>query len=110
VAAVSGAIGSPLNNNECRETSTCPIFYEVKMSKLKQWLVTKYLQIEEQAVEAITTANFYGNLFTERQKFYIVVFFMALIAMGGSHGAVQFIALVYIMNKMTPDDKDDKQK
>ena len=27
VMAVSGAIGLSLNNNECRETSTCPILF-----------------------------------------------------------------------------------
>ena len=90
-------------------TSTCPFFYEVKMSKFKAWVVDKYLQLEQQAVEAITTANFYGNLFTERQKFYIVAFFMALMALAGAYGAVQFIGLVYIMSKMTPEDKDDEK-
>ena len=80
------------------------------MSKLKQWLVTKYLKIEEQAVDAINTANFYGNLFTDRQKFNIVVFFMGLFALSGLHGEVQFIELVYIMIKMTPPEKDDKQE
>lgn len=78
------------------------------MSKLKTWLVDKYLQLEQQAVDAIGTANFYGNLFTERQKYYIIVFFMSLFAVSGLHGAVQFIALVYIMGKMTPEDKDEK--
>jgi hypothetical protein len=90
-------------------TSTCPFFYEVKMSKFKAWLVDKYLQLEQQAVEAITTANFYGNLFTERQKFYIVAFFMALMALAGAYGAVQFIGLVYIMSRMTPEDKDEEK-
>ena len=84
-----------------------PFFYEVKMSKLKAWLVTKYLEIEGRAVDAITTANFYGSLFTERQKFYFVVFFMGLFAFAGASGAVQFIALVYIMSKMTPNDPDE---
>ena len=79
------------------------------MSKFKAWVVDKYLQLEQQAVEAITTANFYGNLFTERQKFYIVTFFMALMALAGAYGAVQFIGLVYIMSKMTPEDKDDEK-
>ena len=79
------------------------------MSKFKAWLVDKYLQLEQQAVEAITTANFYGNLFTERQKFYIVAFFMALMALAGAYGAVQFIGLVYIMSRMTPEDKDDEK-
>lgn len=87
-----------------------PFFYEVKMSKLKTWFVDKYLQLEQQAVDAINTANFYGNLFTDRQKFNIVVFFMGLFAICGLHGAVQFIALVYIMNKMTPEDKDENEK
>jgi hypothetical protein len=82
-----------------------PPFYEVKMSKLKDWVVTKYLNFEAQAVQAIETANFYGNLFTERQKFYIAVTFMVLMAVSGLYGAVQFIGLVYIMSKMTPDDK-----
>ena len=91
-------------------TSTCPFFYEVKMSKLKQWFVAKYLKLEQQAVDAIVTANFYGNLFTDRQKFNIVVFFMGLFAISGLQGAVQFIALVYIMSRMTPPDKDDKQE
>ncbi len=84
-----------------------PFFYEVKMSKFKAWLVDKYLQLENQAIQAITTANFYGNLFTERQKFYIIATFMALLAMAGASGAVQFIGLVYIMGKMTPEDKDE---
>ena len=80
------------------------------MSKLKQWLAAKYLQLEQQAVDAIGTANFYGNLFTDRQKFNIVVFFMGLFALSGLHGAVQLIALVYIMSKMTPEDKDEDKK
>ena len=81
------------------------------MSKLKAWVVSKYLKFEEQAVRAIQTADFYGNLFTERQKFYIAVVAMALMLMSGLPSAVQFIGLIYIMNKMTPDDeKDDKQE
>jgi hypothetical protein len=76
------------------------------MSKLKEWLVTKYLNLETQAVKAMETADFYGNLFTERQKFYIAVFFMLLMLMAGLYGAVQFIGLVYIMGKLTPDDKE----
>lgn len=79
------------------------------MSKLKAWLVTKYLEIEDRAADAITTANFYGSLFTERQKFYFVVFFMALFAFAGAYGAVQFIALVYIMSRLTPNDSDDSK-
>jgi hypothetical protein len=77
------------------------------MSKLKEWFVAKYLEIEAQAIKSIDTANFYGNLFTERQKLYIIATFMALMAMAGAHGAVQFIGLIYIMNKLTPEDKDE---
>ena len=79
------------------------------MSKFKAWLVDKYLQLENQAVQAINTANFYGNLFTERQKFYIIACFMALMLMAGAYNAVQFIGLVYIMSKMTPEDKDEEK-
>lgn len=77
------------------------------MSKLKQWFTEKYYQIETQAVKAIETTNFYGNLFTNRQKLYILCTFMALMAMAGAYGAVQFIGLVYIMSKLTPEDKDE---
>lgn len=77
------------------------------MSKLKQWFADKYYQIETQAAKAIETTNFYGNLFTNRQKLYILYTFMALMAMSGAYGAVQFIGLVYIMSKLTPEDEDE---
>ena len=77
------------------------------MSKFKQWLDAKIVRIEDQAIKAIDTANFYGNLFTDRQKFYMIATFMALLAMTGAYGAVQFIGLVYIMSKLTPEDKDE---
>lgn len=77
------------------------------MSKFKKWLDVKIEKIETQAIKAIDTANFYGNLFTERQKLYIVATFMALMSMAGAYSAVQFIGLVYIMNKLTPEDKDE---
>ena len=77
------------------------------MSKLSEWFAAKYLQIEAQAIKSIDTANFYSNLFTERQKFYMIATFMALMAMTGAYGAVQFIGLIYIMNKLTPEDKDE---
>jgi hypothetical protein len=32
---------------------------------------------------------------------------MALMAMAGAYGAVQFIGLIYIMSKLTPEDKDE---
>jgi hypothetical protein len=77
------------------------------MSKLKQWFVAKYLQIEAQAIKSIDTANFYSNLFTERQKFYMIATVMALFAMIGAYGVLQFLGLIYIMNKLTPEDKDE---
>lgn len=77
------------------------------MSRLKNWIVTKYLNFETQAVKAMETADFYGNLFTEQQKFYITVVFMFLMLMAGLNGFVQFIGIVYIMNKLTPKDKDE---
>ena len=77
------------------------------MSKFKEWLDAKFSKIEAQAIKAIDTANFYGNLFTERQKFYMLATFMALLAMIGAYGALQFIGLVYIMSKLTPEDKDE---
>ena len=77
------------------------------MSKLKEWFAAKYLQIEAQAIKSIDTANFYSDLFTERQKFYMIVTIMALLATTGAYGAVQFIGLVYIMSKLTPEDKDE---
>ena len=75
------------------------------MSKLKDWVVTKYLNFETQAVKAMETADFYGNLFTERQKFYLVVAFMFILLITGFYGAVQFVGIVYIMSKLTSDDK-----
>lgn len=77
------------------------------MSKFKEWLASKIEKIEVQAIKAIDTANFYGNLFTERQKFYMLATVMALFAMIGAYGALQFMGLIYIMNKLTPEDKDE---
>jgi hypothetical protein len=37
----------------------------------------------------------------------MIVTFMALLATTGAYGAVQFIGLVYIMSKLTPEDKDE---
>lgn len=77
------------------------------MSKFNEWIATKYQQIESQAVKAIETTNFYGNLFTSRQKLYILFTFMGMMFIAGAHGAVQFVGLIYIMSKLTPEDKND---
>jgi hypothetical protein len=34
----------------------------------------------------------------------MVVIFMAIFAMLGARGVVEFIAFVYVMNKITPDE------
>jgi hypothetical protein len=77
------------------------------MSKLSEWFAAKYLQIEAQAIKSIDTANFYSDLFTERQKFYMIATVMALFAMTGAYGAVQFIGFIYIMSKLTPEDENE---
>ena len=77
------------------------------MSKLSEWFAAKYLQIEAQAIKSIDTANFYSDLFTERQKFYMIATVMALFAITGAYGAVQFIGLIYIMSKLTPEDENE---
>jgi hypothetical protein len=74
------------------------------MSKFTSWVTKKWLAIEDRSVKAIDSANFYSALFTERQKFYMVVIVMAFLAMVGARGAVEFIGFVYIMNKFTPDE------
>jgi hypothetical protein len=77
---------------------------KVIMSKFTSWVVKKWLALEDRSLKAINTANFYGNLFTERQKFYMVVIVMAILATLSARGAVEFIAFVYVMNKFTPDE------
>lgn len=74
------------------------------MSKFKNWIVKKWIALEDRSVKAIDSAQFYSALFTERQKFYMVVILMGILAMVGARGAVEFIAFVYVMNKFTPDE------
>lgn len=74
------------------------------MSKFKNWVIQTWLALEERSVKAIDSAHFYSELFTERQKFYMVVTLMAILALVGARGAVEFIGFVYIMNKFTPDE------
>ena len=77
---------------------------KVIMSKFTSWVSKKWSALEDRSLKAIDSAHFYSALFTERQKFYMVVIVMAIIAMIGARGAVEFIAFVYIMNKFTPDE------
>jgi hypothetical protein len=74
------------------------------MSKFTNWVSKKWSEIEDRSLKAIDSANFYSALFTERQKFYMVVIVMAFLAMVGARGAVEFIGFVYIMNKFTLDE------
>jgi len=73
------------------------------MSKFTSWVSKKWLALEDRSLHAINSAHFYSALFTERQKFYMLVVIMAILAAVGSRGAVEFIAFVYIMNKFTHD-------
>jgi len=77
---------------------------KVIMSKFTNWVSKKWSELEDRSLKAIDSANFYSALFTERQKFYMVVIVMAFLAMVGARGAVEFIGFVYIMNKFTPDE------
>ena len=79
-------------------------FLKVVMSKFTNWIAKKYEALENRSVKAIDSVNFYSALFTERQKFYMLVIFMAILAVVGARGAVEFIAFVYVMNKITPDE------
>lgn len=79
-------------------------FLKVIMSKFTSWVAKKYEALEERSIKAIDSAHFYSELFTERQKFYMVVTLMAILALVGAKGAVEFIGFVYIMNKFTPDE------
>jgi hypothetical protein len=74
------------------------------MSKFTGWVSKKWSALEDRSIKAIDSANFYSALFTERQKFYMLVIVMAILAIIGARGAVEFIAFVYIMNKFTPDE------
>lgn len=60
--------------------------------------------IQAQAMKAIESTNFYGNLLTSRQKFYIIASIMVIFAMINSIAGVQLLGFLYIMNKLTPDE------
>ena len=78
--------------------------FKVIMSKFTSWVSKKWSDLENRSLKAIDSAHFYSALFTERQKFYMVLIVMAFLAMVGARGAVEFIGFVYIMNKFTPDE------
>ena len=78
--------------------------FKVIMSKFTSWVSDKWSALENRSLKAIDSAHFYSALFTERQKFYMLVIVMAILAIVGARGAVEFIAFVYVMNKFTPDE------
>ena len=61
-------------------------------------------KVQTQALKAIETTNFYGNLLTDRQKFYIIAAVMVIFAMTKTMAGVELLGFLYIMNKLTPDE------
>jgi hypothetical protein len=70
----------------------------------KSKMIALWEKIQSQALRAIESTNFYGNLLTDRQKFYIIASIMVLFAMINSIAGVQLLGFLYIMNKLTPDE------
>ena len=70
----------------------------------KSKMIALLEKVQSQALKAIETTNFYGNLLTDRQKFYIIASIMVLFAMINSIAGVQLLGFLYIMNKLTPDE------
>jgi hypothetical protein len=71
---------------------------------LKSKIIAIWEKIQAQALKAIESTNFYGNLLTNRQKFYIIATIMVLFAMMNTIAGVQLLGFLYIMNKITPDE------
>lgn len=86
----------------------CPIFFlfEVRVLKLKMkyFAFRTYIKFRNQAMQAIQTADFYGNLLTERQKFNIAITMMILFTIVGASIIVQLIGFIYLMDKLTPKE------
>lgn len=79
-----------------------PTYERREMFKSKIIAISE--RIQAQAMRAIESTNFYGNLLTSRQKFYIIASIMVLFAMINSIAGVQLLGFLYIMNKLTPDE------
>lgn len=69
--------------------------------KLKYFVFRNFIRFRNQAVQAIQTADFYGNLLTDRQKFNIAVTSMIVFAIVGASIIVQLIGFIYLMDKLT---------
>jgi len=70
----------------------------------KSTIIAILQRIQSQAMKAIESTNFYGNLLTDRQKFYIIASIMVLFAMMNTIAGVQLLGFLYIMNKLTHDE------
>jgi len=70
----------------------------------KSTMIALWEKIQSQALKAIETTNFYGNLLTDRQKFYIIAAVMVIFAMTKTMAGVELLGFLYIMNKLTPDE------
>lgn len=82
---------------------SAPQFFRGKMikRKLKYFVFRNFIRFRNQAVQAIQTADFYGNLLTDRQKFNIAVTSMIVFAIVGASIIVQLIGFIYLMDKLT---------
>jgi len=78
--------------------------FDERWEMLKSKIIAIWERIQAQALKAIESTNFYGNLLTSRQKFYIIASIMVLFAMINSIAGVQLLGFLYIMNKLTPDE------
>jgi hypothetical protein len=78
--------------------------FDERREMLKSKIIAIGERIQSQALKAIESTNFYGNLLTSRQKFYIIASIMVLFAMINSIAGVQLLGFLYIMNKLTPDE------
>lgn len=70
----------------------------------KSKMIALLEKVQTQALKAIETTNFYGNLLTDRQKFYIIAAVMVIFAMTKTMAGVELLGFLYIMNKLTPDE------
>lgn len=73
------------------------------MIKLKYFAFRLFIKFRRQSVLAFQTADFYGNLLTERQKLNIIVAFMVMLAAVGANILVELIGFIYIMYRLTPE-------
>lgn len=78
--------------------------FDERREMLKSKIIAISERIQTQALKAIETTNFYGNLLTSRQKFYIIASIMVLFAMTKTMAGVELLGFLYIMNKLTPDE------